>query len=344
MYVHQNYSFAILRPIQRYIIENGGKVAWFLEGNEVDHDLLERHEHQLCSIKDIQQWKPNATFVPGNVVPSFIPGVKVAVFHGFNSGKLNRRGRLDHFEIRGCFDLYCTQGPNTTSEFVKLSKQYGFFDVVETGWPTLDPMFTEEGINPYRSEDKRPVLLFCSTFSHKYSCAPKLKSRIKELRDSKKYRILVQFHPKMDEETVLSYKKLEDESLMFVETNNLIPLIKIADVMLCDTSSAVQMFLLAKKPVVTFRTQFPMPYLLDIQDESDLNDAISEVLSKPTVLMNEIESYRQQLHPYCDGKSAERVVNATNKIIETGTSHLGKKPLNIIRNLKMRRKLNYWKV
>jgi len=165
-YIAQNYSYAMLRPLQQVILERGDEVSWFLEGNEVDPKFLKTDELRLQSIDAVKAWKPDAVFVPGNVVPRFIPGVKVGVFHGFNAGKMNLKGREDHFEIRDCFDLYCTQGPATTLPFLKLEKKFGTFTVVETGWPALDPLFLENKDNPYiKADDPRPVVLFCSTFS-----------------------------------------------------------------------------------------------------------------------------------------------------------------------------------
>ena len=137
MYVEQNYSFAILRPIQEAIWARGGKVRWFIGGNEANKCLLNANEEQLLSTEDVIAYEPCAVFVPGNVVPHFFPGVKVGVFHGFFTGK---RG-LSHFNIRGFFDLYCPQGPSTTNPFNKLADEHGFFRVVQTGWPKLDPLF-----------------------------------------------------------------------------------------------------------------------------------------------------------------------------------------------------------
>ena len=31
-----------------------------------------------------------------------------------------QKEKRGHFAIRGCFDLYCTQGPNTTKRFAKI--------------------------------------------------------------------------------------------------------------------------------------------------------------------------------------------------------------------------------
>ncbi|MGL5905888.1 MAG: CDP-glycerol--glycerophosphate glycerophosphotransferase, partial [Shewanella sp.] len=141
MYIAQNYSYAILRPLQQVIRDRGDEVCWFLEGKEVDPQFLKADEQRLPTIDAVKAWNPDAVFVPGNVVPNFVPGVKVGVFHGFNAGKINRKGREDHFEIRDCFDLYCTQGPTTTLPFQALAKKIGTFTVAETGWPALDPLF-----------------------------------------------------------------------------------------------------------------------------------------------------------------------------------------------------------
>ena len=47
------------------------------------------------------------------------------------------------------------------------------------------------------------------------------------------------------------------------------------------------------------------------------------------------------IHPYQDGKSCERVLDAIDSLVERGTAHLKPKPLNLVRRFKMRRKLNY---
>ncbi|WP_241794160.1 CDP-glycerol glycerophosphotransferase family protein [Vibrio breoganii] len=317
---------------------------WFLEGDEVDHSYLQSHELELATVSDVVDWKPDAVFVPGNVVPSFIPGLKVAVFHGFNAGKINRRGRLDHFEIRGCFDLYCTQGPDTTVPFLELAKKYRYFDVVETGWPTLDPLFTVEDSNPYIDEaDDRPTILMCSTFSRNLSCAPILFEKVKELSKRGNWRWLIQFHPKMPATVVEQYKALQNENLTFVETDNVLPLLKAADVMLCDTSSVLLMFLILKKPVVTFRNQDPAPYLLNVTRVEEVEAMLVNALQGRKEHCREIAKYASQIHPYSDGRSSARVIDAVSKVLDSEEKNRKNKPLNIVRNIKVRKKLNYWK-
>ncbi len=343
MYISQNYSYAMLRPLQSVIIRQGGEVRWFLEGKEVESQYLTENEVQLKSIKEIKRFNPDAVFVPGNVVPNFIPGVKVGVFHGFNSGKLNRRGREDHFEIRGCFDLYCTQGPQTTATFKQLESNHGFFTTAETGWPTLDPLFNSNEPNPYiADDDSRPTVLMCSTFSRNLSCAPHLFEQVQRMSNSGKWRWLIQFHPKMPMEWVNKYKALESENLTFVETDNVLPLLQAADVMLCDTSSVLLMFAIQNKPVVTFRNQQPKPHLLDVQNAEDVENALGHALQRPKTLMKSVQEYADYIHPYTDGQSSLRVLEATNKLIDTGANTLKSKPWNLLRMFKLRKKLNYW--
>lgn len=342
MYISQNYSYAILRPIQQYILSQGGEVRWFLEGDEVDPDYLSSKELRIAYIDDVISWSPDAVFVPGNVVPPFIPGVKVGVFHGFNSGK--RDDVRGHFDIRGFFDLYCTQGPNTTEEFQKLATKHGFFKVVETGWSNLDPMYRVIESNPYvTQEDTRPTILFCSTFTPKLSCADTVFETVKSLSEKGNWRWLVQFHPKMESRIVEKYKGIQGPNLQFIETDNVIPLLRAADVMLCDTSSVLIMFLLLDRPVVTFRNRSPSEHLINITEVNDIEEAIRLALSKPDKTMSAIQEYGSQVHPYSDGLSSVRVVEATNNLIEQGISDLKRKPLNIFRKFKIRKKLGYWK-
>jgi len=222
-----------------------------------------------------------------------------------------------------------------------LAQQHGFFKVVETGWPTLDPLFTDTQTNPYESDDPRPTLLICSTFSKKLSLAPKLYEQIKHFSLQGKWRILMQFHPKMPQEWVEKYKALNNENLTFIETDNVLPLLKAADVMLCDTSSVLLMFLLLRKPVVTFCNQKPLPHLLDVTEADKVEAAIEHALTKPNKLMQSIEDYCLELHPYTDGKSSQRVLNAANEFLHK-KEKLKPKPLNLFRNLKMRKEFNFW--
>ncbi len=341
-YVSENYSFAILRPLQEAILARGDTVKWFLEASANTAYLTEQEE-LLTSVEQIKTYDPYAVFAPGNVLPDFIPGIKVGVFHGFDAGKINRRGDEDHYQIRGCFDLYCTFGEKVTNRFKTLAKQHQFFNVCDTGWPAVDPLFKPvSNANPYiDSDDKRPTVLLCSTFSRNLTCAPHVYETVKRLAATGKWRWLVQFHPKMDAETVAKYKALESDNLHFIETDNVLPILQAADVMLCDTSSVLLMFLLQKKPVVTYNGNQLGDHLINISETSEIEAALEKALEYPADLMEHIDTYRQSIHPHIDGSSSDRVLDAVEQFSFSG---LRSKPLNLIRQFKLRKKLGYWKL
>ncbi|MCG6656707.1 CDP-glycerol--glycerophosphate glycerophosphotransferase [Halomonas campisalis] len=349
LYAEQNYAYGILRPLQAAIRARGGEARWFFAGPEVDPEHLEPGEVKLGDVAAVRAWRPEVVLVPGNMVPSFIPGLKVAVFHGFNVAKAGRSDDRGHFNIRGCFDLYCTHGPGDTQGFARRAAEHGHFRVVETGWPALDPLFRPEmpaGREPdLPARDGRPRILLCSTFTPRLSCAPHLLETVRRLRDTGRWQWLIQFHPKMDPAVVEAYRSLEDDSLSFIETRNILPLLRTSDVMVCDTSSVMLMFLLQHKPVVTFRNQSrgDRSHLLDVTRPEALEGAIEEALSQPAELMGRIGALAGELHPYTDGRSSERVLDAADACLRQGRAGLKAKPRNGLRNLKERRKLGYWK-
>lgn len=344
LYAEQNYSFAILRPLQQVILQRGDEAVWFLAGDEIRHDYLHADERKFNSIQEVVAWQPEVVLVPGNHVPKFIPGIKVDIFHGFNVAKSTRPDDRGHFNIRGCFDLYCTQGPNTTAGFEQRAQKYGFFGVRQTGWSALDPLF--QNLPTETAADGKKTILLCSTFTKELTCAPLLLDTIRQLRDSGKWRWLVQFHPKMAPEVVAAYKALQNEHLTFVETDNVIPLLQQADLMVCDTSSVMTMFLLQRKPVVTFRNQTRgnTEHLLNVTEADKLAEAIDYALSYPEEQMAKIDRFIADTHPYQDGKSSERVLAAIEDFQRTEYGKLKSKPANLIRTFKERKQLGYWKL
>lgn len=335
-FVSQSYAFAILRPLQAVIRARGDEAAWFFE-NERDAHYLRTDERRLMTARDAVQWNAKAVFVPGNWVPDFFPGLKVEVFHGFSVGK--RSESKGHFRIRGSFDLYCTHGPDTTEPFQKLAKGYGYFRVRETGWPKLDPLFSGALDVP---EERRPTVLYASTFTEAISSARTLHSTIAQLSETGRWRWLVTLHPKMAPDVVASYKAIQNPHLKFVETDDILSLYVQADVMLSDTSSVVPEFLTQHKPVVTFRNRKPGPHLINIENVSDVLPALERAFAPSDELQAAIVRYANHIHPYRDGRSSERVLAATDEAIEQGGAGLRRKPLNLWRRLQARKRLGYW--
>lgn len=330
-FIQQPYSYAILRPLQDEIRRQGAEVAWYLNGSAVDSGQLKADEQQLKSIDEVKAYQPLAVFVPGNVVPDFFPGVKVQVFHGL---EWKKKG---HFGIRGFFDLYCTHGPITTDRFQQLADKHKYFRVIETGWPKLDPCFPL----PQRNENTKSVILFAPTFSPALSSAQPLLEPWRQLSEQGLYRIVVKFHPKMDADVVKAYRAIANETLQVSDDDSLVPLIQQADLVVSDTSSAVTEALLMGKVVATFKNAQPEPSLLNFTQPEQLEEQLALGLNPSAELLQQIEGYIQQVHPYQDGHSARRILAAVDELLAQGVK---RKPLNLYRRYKIRKSMAYHKL
>lgn len=332
-YVTLSYSYSVLRPIESLLKEKGYAIAWFIPDGSEAKQFISASDNLLTDMKQVKAYNADAVLAPGNYIPDFFPGIKVQVFHGFDSGKKNK------FNIRGFFDLYCCQGPNITDAFNRIND--GTCEVIETGWSKLDPLFTKHP-DTTNYQSKNPVVFYAPTFSPKLTSTYALYPEIKKLIKAKNWHWLIKLHPKASAEEIAMFKELASENVQFIETSNIIPLLQAADVLLSDTSSILAEYALQRKPVVSFNNRRPESWLVNFTTPEKLDESLEYALQNDEQLLGKIEQHCQQIHPYQDGLSSERVITAIDDLIERGTSHLKAKPLNLIRRLKMRKKLKYY--
>jgi len=336
IYISQPYSIPIGRPLQKEIEKRGFIAKWFCD-EEPTKEFFTSNEPLLNSVDEVMKFKPDVVLVATNVVPDFFSGIKVQVFHGFSVGK--RSEAKGHFNIRGFFDLYCTQGSTTSQPFKKLQKKHKYFEVVETGWSKVDPLFPLE-----KSHKKsKPTIMISSTFTTRLSLAknPSVVKEIERLSKLGKWNFIAVLHPKMEQEIVEKFKSLQNENFRFYDTVELIPLFREADIMLSDTTSAITEFILQKKPVVTINNNKPASYMINIHKANEIEEALEYALSRPKKIMKELESFIEKTHPYNDGKSSQRVIDACLDFLEH--KEIKRKPLNLIRKYKIRKKLKFFK-
>jgi CDP-glycerol glycerophosphotransferase (TagB/SpsB family) len=339
-FISQDYSFPVLRPLQDAILKRGDVVKWFMYGDEIHKESVTKHEQLLNSVEEILAFNPQAVFVPGNVVPSFIPGLKIQVFHGLPSTKARKNGQLYHFIIRGMFDLYCTHGESSTKPFKLLAKKHKFFTVKETGWCKLDPLFPLAKKSPSSTSKN---IFFASTFSPRFSKARVLYPFIMEMIQKYDYTWYITLHPKMDVSIVKLYKSIDAQNVHFVETVDTIESFKKSNLMLCDTSSIIYEYLTQHKPVITFQTQKEEDTLINVSTLDELETTLVNTLDNLDTHSQTIKTNVDLFHPYTDGKSSQRVLDVAEEMLEGKYLATKKKPLNILRNLKLRKILNYWK-
>ncbi|WP_112718627.1 CDP-glycerol glycerophosphotransferase family protein [Moritella yayanosii] len=333
MYVEQNYSFEILQPIVDAIAREGSISAWYIHGNKANAKHLPENSVLLDSVDAVKTFNPRAVFVPGNVVPDFFPGIKVQVFHGLEWKK------KDHFRLRGFFDLYCTHGPITSEMFKQLSLKHPYYNVIETGWSKLDPLFSTTEID--KEQQDKLQILYAPTFSKSLTSTGALYAKIAQLSKTGRFNWKIRFHPKEDPQTVEKYKKLSGPNLSFDNNRDITLSLQQSDILLSDTSSVVSEFLLLNKPAVTFDNKEPGDYIINITDADKLEQAL-DLASQPSQELHQlIKGYNQQVHPYTDGSASERILEAVEQCIQIPAEK--SKPLNLLRKLKIRRSHAYYK-
>ncbi len=317
LFCQNPYAFGILEPLCRELIKNGDEILWFVpEKLTGQFPFAKKYKHG-SSIKDCIQFNAEVIYVPGNEVPHYLRGVKIQIFHGFAGEKKG------HFRIRHYFDLYLTQGPWFTSRFNKLASRFRDFTVVETGWSKLDPLYSSEDDGSVlkntilEKHKKKYLILYAPTFSPSLTSADNSINTIIELSEHKDYHVVVKFHDLTSKKIVNKYidAAAKNKHLQIAEDKNILPWIKAADLMISDTSSAVYEFLLLNKPVITINSRSKHIKWEDISDPSYLAGSVSDNLDNDP-LKDERLWFVQNYHPYKDGKSSKRMIEAATEYIQ----------------------------
>lgn len=328
-FVEQPYSFSILRPLQAEALARGDEVFWFLYN--LDDTLLESEETLLKTVTEVNALAPDAVVCPGNWLPHFFPGLKVQIFHGFG---IEKKG---HFKIRGFFDLYCSHGPLTTQWYKGQARIHKHFSVVETGWSKLDTWLPHMET---RTQISKPIeVLYAPTFSRTLTSVHDLFRVWEDLSKSGNHKIAVKFHPLMSMDVVEMYKSLEGKNLVVLKGTDVLPAIGATDIVVSDTSSIVAESLYLGKPVITYRTKQPGKHVLDISDASELLGALEQVEQNFSPERERGVEYANNMHPYKDGKSSARVLDAISDRLAGKHLPLRNLPLNILRKRKVRKQM-----
>lgn len=83
----------------------------------------------------------------------------------------------------------------------------------------------------------------------------------------------------------------------------------------------------------------PGPYLIDVHEVEDVESALEEAVQYPDNLMQETRALCDQLHSFRDGRSSGRVLDAVEDFLINKRGELKRKPMNLLRKLKVRRRL-----
>lgn len=319
------YSLPVLRPVAAAAQAAGHRVGWLCAAPLAAR--LGPDDVRIADRAALAAFAADATFSTVHRIPPQLPGKQVQLFHGLNIDKRDDGGR-GHFRIRDLFDLYCTHGPATTPRFAALAREHGDFAVAETGWPKLDPLFAPAAGRPTlrAAAGGRPVVMVASTFTRSLSAAPALLSVLPDLIARGDRYWLLTLHPKCPPPLFNAYRALAGAHARFLESPDVVDMLRAADVLVCDTSSVIEECVLLDKPVVTLRTRRPQPYLLDVQAPEQVDAAIDAALARPAAQMQAAREYGARIHPSRDGHAAQRVVAATERLLEGGFGPLRSRP------------------
>ena len=334
LFCENAYAIDILRPIHDEAVRQGcHEVLWYIHEHKIKSFPYDSEVNATRSMQQCFDFSPEAIFVPGNIVPYYLPGVKVQVFHGYAAEK------KDHWVIRRYFDTYFTQGPFFTEHFKKLALRYGDFEVTETGWTKQD--WIKANLNAFNAErdallsssGKKRIALYAPTFSPKLTSIPKFRPGLEKfLRDNPDWLLLIKFHPLTRTEWADEYRSWADgrNDIVYVDkSHNITDMQLMSDLVISDTSSAVYEFLLLDRPVVTLDTIARDIYWENITDPLNLGSAVKRALTDDDSIARR-RFIRDNYDPYLDGLCCRRMIAAAEDYIRR-------------HGIPRRRKVNLWR-
>jgi CDP-glycerol glycerophosphotransferase (TagB/SpsB family) len=225
------------------------------------------------------------------------------------------------------FDLYLFTSDKELEEAQKLGIKNG----IAVGFPKIDDLhngnLNENEIKKLKKSlsfvhDK--TLLFTATWNKSGMSAVDLwYDKLKIL--SNDYNILVTLHPFTESKYV---EKLKNEKyLYFIENENVNPFLKIADLLIGDTSSIIGEFCSLDKPIITFKisTQSRMnPEVMSaldsisfrVSDFEELRRTLPVAFEKPDIHSKERLKFNSLIFSELDGRAGQRAANSITDFLE----------------------------
>ena len=327
-YIAKSYSISIIQPLAAYLKSLNAEHRFYVSEKVKQNKPSEwNNEWILTDLKNAKKFNPDFVLCPGNFVDFRIPGIKVQLFHGLGVEK------EVHYKIRHFFDIYLTSGPFVTERYEKIRKENPYFLVIETGWPKIDFIlnFSKENLKKtYNIPENRNIILYAPTFSTQHESATDLLDTIPVIMKEDEF-WLFKFHELMDPEVIQKFKQIDPNKGRVLENTEITPYLHCADVMVSDTSSVVYEFMVLDKPIITFKTQAREDKGIDIQDPSDLREAIDRSLNHPMEFSEIRKKHLLEINPVLDGQIHKKVFFELERVkSENWIPGIGK-PLNLFR-------------
>ncbi|MFC1887795.1 CDP-glycerol glycerophosphotransferase family protein [Candidatus Cloacimonadota bacterium] len=325
-YLSKIYSISIVTPLVEELERNERDFAFYIS-DKVKKVFPEKWEKSkiLESIKETKKYNPDFVLVTGNFVDFRIPGIKVQLFHGLGVEKSS------HYKIRHFFDVYLTSGKYVTDKYKELQKKYKYFDVFETGWLKIDYILNYPNIDlhkKYEIPSGKKIILYAPTFSSKMESATELLLFIPQIIRENEFWIF-KFHELMPLELIEKFK-MNNSSYKVLRHDEITPYLHLSDLLISDTSSVVYEFLALDKPAITYKTISRDNKAYNITEVSELRKTIDDCLNYPEFLKISRDRTMQEVNPYLDGKTSERIITILDKLVLSDYPKK-MKPLNLYR-------------
>lgn len=317
LFCENKYAVDILCPLETEARREGGnEVLWYVHTPKISEFPLSDKVKWTGCMQEVYDFSPEAIFVPGNIVPYYLPGVKIEIFHGYAAEK------KDHWVIRRYFDAYFTQGPYFTEHFTRLSRKYGDFEVLETGWTRQDWIyahrndFDAERQQLLRDHGREKIVLYAPTFSPRLTSLPLIKNALLNLADTENILLLIKLHPLTRPEWTDEYKALaaSRDNIVFIPDFSVTKWMLMSDLMISDTSSTVYEFLLLRKPVITLGSISRDIRWKNITSPSALREAYREVMRGGESAEN-MQWIADNYDPHLDGLCSRRMLDGARDYI-----------------------------
>jgi CDP-glycerol glycerophosphotransferase (TagB/SpsB family) len=306
-------DYQIVKPVIKYL----PNVRVVCKTKKLQHELL-----QLGISTQRLPAFPAKLIMPRHSIHYFpekkikIIGMRHGVYHFkkfINSKKYN------------VFDKFLFTSPTEERE----ARDIGITTGVGIGFPKIDPLFTgeinEQAINELKKKlgfNEKPIILFSATWDKSgLSAVDKWASDISEL--AKKYHILVTLHPWISQK----YFDLisENKEVWFIQDNDILPYLAIADVMISDTSSIIAEFCSLNKPIITFeipvqnRLSKKIYQMLEeiserVKSFDELKSVLPKVLKEPEKCAVNRDKWNKILYYKLDGKAGKRAAEEIMKV------------------------------
>lgn len=305
-YLSYTPSVPIIKSLVEYLQKIGHTDFGFYLFPRSARDLPEEWiPYKICELPEQAiAYQPDFVIVPGDFVDYRIPGIKAHIFHGLAVEK------DIHYQIRTLFDIYFTSGPIVTSRFQRLKKHYPWYLVKETGWPKIDYIlnYPRENLKKKLSlPEDRQIILYAPTVGDKIESAEELLPIIPDIIRKNEH-WCIKFHDKVKPKLVKIFEKYLVPNCEIVRTNDIVPYLHAADLLISDTSSVIYEFMILDKPVITFRTRSRFDKGINITRPEQLRSAVDRCLDKPDEFHYNRIMHLNDVNPYRDGKCGQRII------------------------------------